>query len=71
MSDGSDGEEFTHSMGDMGLTSGLGRSPGERNSYPLQYSGLENSIDCTVHGLTKSWTQVNNLHLISRMRVKV
>ena len=34
----------------------LGRSPGEGNSYPFQYSGLENSMDCTVHGVTKSWT---------------
>ena len=33
---------------------GLGRSPGEGNSYPLQYSGLENSRDCIVHGVTKS-----------------
>ena len=35
---------------------GLGRSPGEGNSYPLQYSGLENSMDCIVRGVTKSWT---------------
>ena len=34
--------------------SGLGRSPGEGTSYPLQYSGLENSLDCTVHGVAKS-----------------
>ena len=31
---------------DLGLLPGLGRSPGERNGYPLQYSGLENSMDC-------------------------
>ena len=35
-------------------------SPGEGNSYPLQYSGLENSMDCIVHGVTKSWTQPSN-----------
>ena len=35
---------------------GLGRSPGEGNGYPLQYSGLEDSMDCTVHGVTKSQT---------------
>ena len=29
-------------------------------SYPLQYSGLENSMDCTVHGVTKNWTQVSD-----------
>ena len=33
---------------------GLGRSPGEGKGYPLQYSGLENSMDCMVHGITKS-----------------
>ena len=42
---------------------GLGRSPGEGNSYPLQYSGLENSMDCIVHGVTKSWTQLSKFHL--------
>ena len=35
---------------------GLGRSPEEGNSYPLQYSGLENFMDCIVHGLAKSQT---------------
>ena len=38
---------------------GLGRSPGERKGYPHQYSGLENSKDCIVHGVTKSWTQLS------------
>ena len=43
------------------LIPGLGRSPGEGNSYPLQYSGLEIPMDrgawqATVHGVTKSWT---------------
>ena len=41
---------------DVGLISGLGRSPGEGNGYPLQYSGLENSMDCIVHGVAKSRT---------------
>ena len=36
--------------GDIGLIPGLGRSPGEGNSYPLQYSGLENSMDCASPG---------------------
>ena len=40
----------------------LGRSPGEGNSYPLQFSGLENSMDCVVHGVTKSWTRLSNSH---------
>ena len=41
---------------DPGLIPGLGRSPGEGNGYPLQYSGLENSMDCIVHGVAKSQT---------------
>ena len=44
------------SAGDLGLIPGLGRSPGERNGYPLQYSGLENSMDCIVHGVAESDT---------------
>ena len=39
----------------LGSILGLGRSPGEGNSYPLQYSGLENSMDYVVHGAAKSW----------------
>ena len=41
-------------MGDLGLSPGLGRSPGEGNGYPLPYSGLENSLDCRVHGVAES-----------------
>ena len=41
-------------MGDLGLIPGLGRSPGEGDSYPLQYSGLENSIDSIMHGVAES-----------------
>ena len=40
----------------------LGRSPREGNGYPLQYSGLENSMDCTVYGVTKSRTQLSDFH---------
>ena len=40
----------------------LGRSPGERKGYPLQYSGLDNSTDWIVHGVAKSWTQLSNFH---------
>ena len=49
---GSDGKESAHNEGDLGSIPGLGISPGEGNSRPLQYSGLENS--CIVHGVTKS-----------------
>ena len=38
------------------------RSPGEGKGYTLQYSGLENSIDCIVHGVTKSQTRLSNFH---------
>ena len=41
--------------GDLSLIPGLVRSPGEGNSYLLQYSGLENSMDYTVHRVAKSW----------------
>ena len=49
-------------MGDLGSILGLGRSPGEGKGYPLQYSGLENSMDCIDHGVTKSQTQLSDLH---------
>ena len=47
---------------DLGSVPGLGRSPGEGKGYPLQYSCLENSMDCIVHGVTKSWTQLSGFH---------
>ena len=49
-------------MGDLGSIPGLGRSPAEGKGYPLQYSGLENSMDCVVHGITNSWTQMSDFH---------
>ena len=52
---GSAGKESVCNAGDLGLIPGLGRSPGEGNSYLLQNSGLENSMDCIVHGVAKSW----------------
>ena len=48
---GSAGKESGHSVGDLGSIPGVGRSPGEGKGYPLQYSGLENSMDCIVHGV--------------------
>ena len=44
---------------------GLGRSPGEGKDYPLQYSGLENSMDCIVHRVAKSQTRLSDFHRIS------
>ena len=51
---GSAGKESACNAGDLGLIPGLGRSPGEGKSYPLQYPGLENSMDYTVHGVAES-----------------
>ena len=53
---GSARKESTCNARDQGLIPGLGRSLGEGKGYPLQYSGLENSVDCTVHGVAKSRT---------------
>ena len=62
---GSDGKASACSVGDPGLICGLGRSPGEGNGNPLQYSCLENSMDggawwATVHGVAKSRTQLRD-----------
>ena len=46
----------------MGSILGLGRSPGDGKGYPLQYSDLENSMDCIVRGVARSRTQLSNLH---------
>ena len=46
----------------------LGRSPGEGKGYPLQYPGLENSVGCLVHGVTKSWTRLSDFHFTSLQR---
>jgi len=53
---GSAGKESACNAGDLGSIPGLGRSPGEGKGYLLQYSSLENSMDCKGHGVTKSWT---------------
>ena len=60
---GSDGKASAYNAGDLGSIPGLGRLPGEGNSYhPLQYSGLENSTDCVVHGVAKSQTGLSDFH---------
>ena len=61
------GKESACNAGDPGSIPGSGRSPGEGNCYPLQYSGLENSMDrgawgAIVHGVAMSWTQLSNFH---------
>ena len=57
---GSAGKESTCNVGDLGSIPGLGRSPGEWNGYPLQYSGLEGYVDCIVHGVAKSRKRLSN-----------
>ena len=49
-------------MATLGSIPGLGRFPGEGKGYPLQYSSLENSMDCIVHGVEKSRTQLSKFH---------
>ena len=55
-------KESARNAGDPGLIPGSGRSAGEGNGYPLQYSGLENSMDCVVHGVTKNRTRWSDFH---------
>ena len=59
---GSAGKKSADKAGDLGSIPGLGRSPGEGKSYPLWYSGLENSMDCIVQGVAKSWTRLSDFH---------
>ena len=56
------GKESTCNVGDLGSIPGLGRSLGEGKGYPLLYSGLENSMDCIVPGVTKNWTRLSDFH---------
>ena len=62
---GSAGKESAWNVGDLGLIPGLGRSPGERKGYPLQYCGLENCMDCIIHGIIKSQTRLSDFHFTS------
>ena len=57
--------QLVKNVGDLGSIPGLGRSPGEGKSYPPQYSDLENSTDCIVHGVVKSWTRLNDFDFTS------
>ena len=59
---GSAGKESACNARDLGLIPGLGRSPGEGKSYLLQYSGLENSMDCINHGVARSRTPLSDVH---------
>ena len=68
LSPGSAGKESDSNAGELGSIPGLGGSLGEGKGYPLQYSGLENSMDCIVHGVAKSRTRLSNFHFTSLPR---
>ena len=59
------GKESACNAGDLGSIPGLGRCPGEGKGFPLQYSGLGNSMDCIVHGVAKSQTRLSDFHFTS------
>ena len=68
---GSDGKASAYSAGNLGSIPGLGRSPGEGNGNPLQYSCLKNPMDggawrATVHGVTKSWTWLSDFTIFGQ-----
>ena len=67
---GSADKESTRNVGDLGSFPRLGRSPGEGNSHPLQYSGLENSMDYIVHGVAKSRTQWSDFHFTGSLKAR-
>ena len=60
--DSSVGKEFAWNARYPGLIPGSGRSSGEGKGYPLHYSGLENSMDCTFQEFPKSWTRLSDFH---------
>ena len=66
---GSEVKASACNAGDLGSIPGLGRSPGEGKGYPLQYSGVENSMDCIIHGVTKSWTRLSDFTSLTIVRV--
>ena len=69
---GSAGKESACNVGDLGSISRLGKSPGKGKGYPLQYSGLENSMDYIVHGVKESRTRLSNFDfsLLKILKIK-
>ena len=59
-------KESARNAGDVGSILGLGRSPGKGKGYPLQYSGLENSMNSTVHRVAKSRIRLSHFHFSVR-----
>ena len=60
------GKESVCNVGDLDSIPGLGRLLGEGKGYPLQYSGLENSMNCIVYGVSKSWTRLSDFKFKKR-----
>ena len=69
-SGGSEGKESACNAEDLDLIIGLGRYPGEGTSHPSQYAGLENSMDCIVHGVSESQTRLSDFHFLSKIAFK-
>ena len=68
--DSSVSKESTCNAGNPSSIPGSGRAPGDGISYPLQYSGLENCMDCIVHGVAKIWTQLSEF-LFSHRKIAI
>ena len=66
---GSAGKQSACNAGDLGLIPGLGRFPGEGKGYPLQYCGLENSMNNIVYGVAKCQTPLNDFHFAQNVRL--
>ena len=62
-------EESACNARDLGSAPGLWRSPGEGKGYPVHCSGLENSMDCIVYGVTKSRTWLSDIHLLILLKI--
>ena len=58
-------KEPTHNAGVLGSIPRLGRSPGEGRGYTLQYSSLENFVNCIVHEVAKSWTRLSDFQSLT------
>ena len=67
----SDSKDSACNAGDLGSIPGLGRSPGEGNGYPLQHSGLENSMDCVIHEVAKSQTWLSDSVSLSSASIMI
>ena len=68
---GSAGKESACNAGDLGLIPRWERFSGEGSGYPLQHSGLENSMGCVVHGVAKSQTGLSDFHSLIYKQIRI